>query len=114
LCARGVQRLGDLACGEAEHVAQDQHSALPSRKVLKRSDERKLDALTLLVARHRRRKRVLGVGIRLDPDRLAQPGGELVMRVSRRTVVHRKHALGAPFNRAQASVCGNPVQPRAQ
>ena len=51
---RRVERLGDLACREAEHVAQDQHRALARRELLERGDERQLDALALLVARLRR------------------------------------------------------------
>ena len=54
-----LERLGDLAGREAEHLAQDQHGALVGRQVLERRDERQLDALALLVARLGRGKAVL-------------------------------------------------------
>ena len=44
------QRFGHLAGAELEHVAQDQHGALPRWQVLERGDERELDGLVLLVA----------------------------------------------------------------
>ena len=71
---RRLERVGDLAAREAEHVAQDQHGALARRQVLERGDERELDALALLVASLGRGEAVLEaeplVRVRLDPDRL--------------------------------------------
>src|SRR5205814_8858457 len=48
---RGLQKLGDLARGPAQHVAQNQDRALARTKPLQRGDERQLDRLLRLVAR---------------------------------------------------------------
>src|SRR4029453_11675686 len=49
-----LERLGDLAGREAEHVALEQDGALVGRQMLERRDERQLHALALLVASLRR------------------------------------------------------------
>ena len=46
----GVQQLGDLGAGPAEHVAQDQHGALAAGQPLDRGQQRELHALALRVA----------------------------------------------------------------
>ena len=115
---RRLQRLGDLGCGEAEHLALDQHSALGRGQVLESRDKRQLHALAALVAGMRSRESVLHaqdfVRVGLDPDRLdhrfARPG----VGLGGRSVVDRQHPLGASRDLVKAGVGGDRVQPRAQ
>ena len=88
---RRLERVGDLGAGEAEHVAQDQHRALTRRQVLERRHERQLHALALLVTSLGPGEAVRegAVGVGLDPDRLRERLGELIVRVGRRAVVDR-------------------------
>ena len=79
-----LERLGDLAGREAEHLAQDERGALARRQELQGDDEGQLDALALLVARVGSGALVaLGralVGIGLDPDRLDERRARPVVR----------------------------------
>jgi hypothetical protein len=45
-----AEHLGDLACAEGEHVAQDEHGALARRQSLQPGNEREPDRLPRLVA----------------------------------------------------------------
>jgi hypothetical protein len=100
-----VERGCGLRAAVPEHVAQDQDRALLSRKVLKRRDERELDALALLVAH-------VGARERLDPHRLGQRLGGFGVGVGgRRLVVDRQHPLGPALDRAQADVRRDRVEP---
>ena len=65
----GVERLGDLGGRPAQHVAQDQHGALPGRQVLEGGDEGEPDRVAL--GDHDG-----GVGHRLEP-------GDLVVSLER-------------------------------
>jgi hypothetical protein len=113
-----VEDVGGLAGRKAEDVAQDQHRALACRQVLERGDERKLDALTLLVASLRAGRVVLHeemlVRGGLDPHRLQDRLGRPVARIRGRAVVDRKHALGPALDRFERRVRGDRVEPRAQ
>ena len=88
---RSLERLGDLCRREAEHVAQNQHCPLARGQVLQRGHEREVDALALLVAPLRRGQAVSygGVRIGLDPDRLNERRGGIVVRVALRALVDR-------------------------
>ena len=102
----GLERLGDLRGRPAQHVAQDQHRALPGRQVLQRGDEGEPDRVAL--GDHDRR-----VGHRLEPRDLgvelegvaghlvgrAEPGGE--------------RPAGPALEVGQADVGGDPVEPGA-
>ena len=44
-----AEHLGDLACAEGEHVAQDEHRALPRRESLQPGNEREPDRFPRLV-----------------------------------------------------------------
>ena len=98
---RRAERLGDLAGGEAEHLAHDQHRTLPRRQQLQGGDERQLDALALLVARRGRQRAVgepeLHVGVRLEPDGLGERW-LVVVPVAGGPIAHRAGAApaGAP------------------
>ena len=48
-----AEHLGDLARAEREHVAQDEHSALPRREPLQPGNEREPDRFPRLVASFR-------------------------------------------------------------
>ena len=84
---RRLERLGDLARREAEHVAEDEHGALTRRQVLERRDEGELDALALLVPRLRAGEPFLEAE-RSHPDRAAprrsRPGARPGRRGGRR------------------------------
>ncbi len=45
-----AEHLGDLACAEGEHIAQDEHGALARRKALQPGDEREPDCFSRFVA----------------------------------------------------------------
>ncbi len=115
-CGRHAEQVSYLRRVPAEYVPQDQHGALPRRQVLKRRDEREPQTGA---GRHDR-GRIVGAGShqrsreRLQPrhvqirnrngavgvpGRLAQPG--------------RQRPPGPGFERAQAGVRGDPVQPGA-
>ena len=116
---RGVERLGHLARGEAEHLAQDQSRALVGGQVLERRHERQLDALAQLVARLGAGRAVLEaealVRIGIHPDRLGRRQSESVVRVGGRAVVEREHPLlGPPRDQVEAAVGGDRVEPRAE
>ena len=101
-----------------EHLAQDQDGALLRRQVLKRRDERQLDALALLVARFGPEQLVADVEglvrVRLDPHRLDERLADAVVRVGGRSVVDRQHPLRTPRDHVQARVRGDLVEPGAQ
>ena len=85
-----------------------------------RGDERELDALALLVGGLRRRVAVLHadhlVRVGLDPDRLDQRRahrlGRPRVRIRRRHVLHRQHALRAPRDHVERRVGRDLVEPR--
>ena len=92
---RGVEQLGDLGPGPAEHVAQDQHGALAAGQGLDRGQERELHPLALRVARR-------GIGHRR--------GGLLDARVGVR--LHGRGPARAALELVQAGVGRDPVEPR--
>ena len=112
-----LEHLGGLPGREAEHVAEDQHGALPRGQVLERGDEGELDcsraARSARPGRPRPRVRAR-VRVGLEPDRLAQRLAEAVVWVGRGRVVDREHALGPPLDRAQAGVGRDPIEPGAK
>src|SRR6266568_622259 len=71
-CGRGIERSGHLLGREAEHVAEDEHGALPGGQMLQRRDEGQLHGLALLIAGLGRGVPVRDpqslVGVRLHPD----------------------------------------------
>ena len=103
--------------GESEHLAEDEHRALPRRQVLQCRDEGKLDGLALLVASLGRRVAVRDaqplVRVRLDPHRLDERLAGIPLRGGRRAVVDRKNALGPPGDHVQTDIGRDPVEPRA-
>jgi hypothetical protein len=113
-----VERLGDLAGGEAEHVAEDQCGALCGWKVLDSHDERQLDALALLVAGLRRGEPLLEaqllIRVGLHPNGFDQDFGKAVVGISCWLVVARQHPLRPPRDQLEASVGGDAVEPRPQ
>ncbi len=113
---RDVERLRDLARGEAEHVAQQQHRPLPGRQVLKSGGERQLDALALLVAGGRRGEPVgeAGVGERLEPAQLGRGRRQLAMRVAGGAASSGTSRRGRRSSAFEADVRRDPVQPGAQ
>ena len=106
-----------LAGVESEHVAQDEHRELARRQDLQGGHERQRDGFGLLVAglragRHAGRVLQQGVGKRLEPDDLAEPG-----RLGRFDPGDVPLLGGPPAGRAacvQAPVGGDPVQPGAE
>ena len=115
---RGVEHLGDLGRAVPEHVAQHQHRPLAGRDPLQAGDEGEADRLLGLVAGVGPLCPVgqpleQGVGIGLEPDRLAAPGR--LRRPGR--AARRVHVLGPPAlvaERVEAAVGGDPVEPGAQ
>ena len=109
----GAQRVRRLAGPEAEHVAQDERSALPGRQDLESGDERQRDGLARLVPGLRPRRGVRhavqqAVRVGLQPGHLAEPGG--IGRVGQRPGGGRRPAAARP-QRVQAAAGRHPVQP---
>ncbi len=114
----GVEHPRDLGRPKAQNVAQHEYGALVGRHALQPGNERERHGLLGLVAHlgavgavgHALEQ---GVGVGLEPDRLAPARG--LRRVGR--AVSAQHVLGPPgavAQRVQAAVAGYPVQPRAQ
>ena len=109
--------LGHLAGVESEDVAQDEHGELARRQDLQRGHEGQRDGFGLLVAGLRAGRRVdrtleEGVGKRLEPYDLAEPG-----RLGRFNPGDVPLLGGAPAGRAtrvEAPVGGDPVEPGAE
>jgi hypothetical protein len=109
----GVEQLGHLGGLPAEHLAQDQHRALPRRQVLERGYERQADRVArggelggVAVTRQHP-----GVGHGEDPCAVGEPGGQRRVGVRRRAQVHRPGpALRSPQH-VEAHVGGDAVQP---
>ena len=113
-----LERIGHLARGEPEHLAEDQRGALVRGQVLERGGERELDALAPLVAGLGRGEPVLEaellVRVGLDPHGLRQRQAEPVGRLARRRLVERERPLRPPRDRVEARVRGDRVEPAAQ
>ena len=112
-----VEHVGHLVGVESEDVAQDEHGELARRQDLKGGHEGQRDGFGLLVAglragRHVDRALEEGVGIRLEPHDLAEPG-----RLGRFNLGHVPllgRASAGRAARVEAPVGGDPVQPGAQ
>ena len=109
-----AEHVGHLARVEAEDVAQDEDGELAGRQDLEGGHEGQRDGLGLLVAglraeRHVDRPVEQGVGTRLEPHDLAEPG-----RLGRFDVRHvpllGRSSAGRPA-RVEAPVGGDPVEP---
>jgi len=107
-----VQRLGDVSGRELEDLAQDQRRTLASRKELERRDQRQPQSGALLgdvrrvaqpVVREGLQPRDVGVGHQRCP--WIVPGGSQPAR---------ERPPGSSFQRAEAGVGGDAVQPGAQ
>ena len=112
-----LQHAGHLAGVESEDVAQDEDGDLARRQDLQGGHEGQGDGFGLLVAglrpgRHLDRTLQEGVGKRLEPDDLVEPG-----RLGRFHAGHVPLLGRAPAGRAarvEAPVGGDLVQPGAQ
>jgi hypothetical protein len=129
---RDLQQVRDLGGAPRQHVPQDQHGALPGRKMLQRRDEREPDALPRRDDRRRigRAARVHAgpaqaspvqasteqrVRERLQPGDLQVPAGRMPRRLgqaARAGEVRGQRPPAAALQRGQARVGGDPVQPR--
>ena len=87
---RRVERRGDLARGEPEHVTQEQHCPLARRQVLERGDERELDSSRAARSGPRAEPSVTAS----EPHRLDQRPLGSIVRIAGRPVVDGKQALG--------------------
>jgi hypothetical protein len=102
----------------AGHVPQDQHRPLRRGQVLQRGQERQLDGLP---GRDRSAGLVLGrggrlqqaIGERLQP-RDVRAGRQGRARIRRRPQVRGQDPPGAPVDRIEAGVGGDPVEPGPQ
>ena len=87
---RRTRLAGDLGGGESEHLSQQQRRPLRCWQRLQRRDEGELQALALVVAGLRRRRRSapaqLAVGVGLHPCRLGQRSARPAPRHHRRAV----------------------------
>ena len=111
-----VEELGHLARLPAQHLAQDQHGALPRRQVLERGDERQPDRLAghrhLGRVRRPRASALSGIGsIQVTSERVCRLAS---IGLARRAEVHRQRAPLAAVQHVEADVGGDPVQPGAQ
>ena len=114
---RGVEQLGDLVRLPAQHLAQDQHRALPRRQVLQRGDERQPDRLPgdRDLGRVAGRRAAPAVGHRLDPRRpRAAAARAATSAVAAGPQVHRPGAALRAVEHVEADVGGDAVQPGAQ
>ena len=114
---RRVQHVGHLARTEAEDVAQDQHGDLAWRQDLQGGHECKRDRFLLVVAglragRHAEGAFEEGVGIRLQPEDLAESGRRGWFDVGHVPLLGRPAAGRA--TRVEAGVGGDPVEPGSQ
>ena len=114
---RGAEQLSDLRGPPAQHVAQDQHGALPGGQVLQGGDQGQPHALP--------RRDDLGwiggpgahqrVGNGLQPRNLRPRRGQRSFRVlARAAKAGRQRPAAAVLQRAQAGVGRDPVQPGPQ
>ena len=109
----GPQQPGDLGRGPPQHVPQDQHGPLPGRQVLLRRDQRQPDP----GPRRHRAGRILTrpgqqrVRHRLQPRHLRRRHQRDVRVRGRPGEPGRQRSPPASFQRGQARVGGDPVQP---
>ena len=111
-----VEHVGHLAGVVPEHVAQDQHGELARGQDLQRGDEGQRDGFGLFVAglgaeRHVDRALEEGVGKRLEPHDLAEPGR--LGRLDPGDVPLLGRAPAGRAQRVEAPVGGDPVEPGA-
>ncbi len=112
--AAGVQEFGHFVRPQRQHVAQNEHSALERWKMLQRSDERESHAFAgghdrgrIAVVEQRIRER-------LEPRQFRLPGEQAdVGDRTRLRQVHGQRPARSTFQRGQADVGRDPIEPGA-